>query len=30
VWFDVMALLVAPWLVVGTRTVRARLAPAAA
>ena len=29
VWFDVMALLVAPWLVVGTRTVRARLAPAA-
>jgi hypothetical protein len=30
VWFDVMALLVAPWLVVGTRTVRARLTPAAA
>ncbi|MGZ8716051.1 MAG: hypothetical protein ACXWYO_02960 [Gaiellaceae bacterium] len=30
VWFDVMALLVAPWLVAGTRTVRARLAPAAA
>jgi hypothetical protein len=30
VWFDVMALLVAPWLVVGTRSVRARLAPAAA
>ena len=30
VWFDVMALLVAPWLVAGTRTVRARLTPAAA
>ncbi|HJX47142.1 MAG TPA: hypothetical protein VJ375_04790 [Gaiellaceae bacterium] len=30
VWFDVMALLVAPWLVAGTRTVRARLAPATA
>ena len=30
VWFDVMALLVAPWLVAGTRTVRARIAPAAA
>ena len=30
VWFDVMALLVAPWLVAGTRTIRARLAPAAA
>jgi hypothetical protein len=30
VWFDVMALLIAPWLVVGTHTVRARLAPAAA
>ena len=30
VWFDVMALLVAPWLVAGTRTVRARLATAAA
>jgi hypothetical protein len=30
VWFDVMALLVAPWLVAGTRTVRARLAPAPA
>jgi hypothetical protein len=30
VWFDVMALLVAPWLVAGTRTVRSRLAPAAA
>ena len=30
VWFDVMALLVAPWLVAGTRTVRARRAPAAA
>jgi hypothetical protein len=30
VWFDVMALLVAPWLVVGTRSVRARLTPAAA
>ncbi|HEY8706293.1 MAG TPA: hypothetical protein VIL98_16190 [Gaiellaceae bacterium] len=29
VWFDVMALLVAPWLVAGTRTIRARLAPAA-
>ena len=29
VWFDVMALLVAPWLVVWTRAVRARLAPAA-
>jgi hypothetical protein len=28
VWFDVMALLVAPWLVAGTRTIRARLAPA--
>jgi hypothetical protein len=27
VWFDVMALLVAPWLVVWTRAVRARLAP---
>ena len=30
VWFDVMAMLVAPLLVTGTRTVRARLAPAAA
>ena len=30
VWFDVMALLVAPWLVASTRTIRARLAPAAA
>ena len=30
VWFDVMAMLVAPLLVAGTRTVRARLAPAAA
>lgn len=30
VWFDVMAMLVAPWLVSGTRVVRARLAPAAA
>ena len=30
VWFDVMALLVAPWLVNGTRIVRARLAPVAA
>jgi len=30
VWFDVMALLVAPWLIAGTRTVRARLTPAAA
>jgi hypothetical protein len=30
VWFDVMALLVAPWLVASTRTLRARLAPAAA
>jgi len=30
VWFDVMALLVAPWLVNATRGVRARLAPAAA
>jgi hypothetical protein len=28
VWFDVMAMLVAPLLVAGTRTVRARLAPA--
>ena len=30
VWFDVMALLVAPLLVASTRTIRARLAPAAA
>jgi hypothetical protein len=30
VWFDVMALLVAPWLVTSTRTIRARLTPAAA
>lgn len=30
VWFDVMALLVAPTLVASTRTIRARLAPAAA
>ena len=30
VWFDVMALLVAPWLVNCTRSIRARLAPAAA
>ena len=30
VWFDVMAMLVAPWLVNGTRVLRARLAPAAA
>jgi hypothetical protein len=30
VWFDVMALLLAPWLVAGTRTLRARLAPAPA
>ena len=30
VWFDVMALLVAPWLVVGTRAIRARLTPAPA
>jgi hypothetical protein len=30
VWFDVMALLVAPVLVASTRTIRARLAPAAA
>jgi hypothetical protein len=30
VWFDVMALLVAPLLVTSTRTIRARLAPAAA
>jgi hypothetical protein len=30
VWFDVMALVVAPLLVNATRTVRARLAPAAA
>jgi hypothetical protein len=30
VWFDVMALLVAPWLVVWTRMLRARLAPAPA
>jgi len=30
VWFDVMALLVAPWLVAGARAVRARLAPAPA
>jgi hypothetical protein len=30
VWFDVMALLVAPWLVSGTRILRARLTPAAA
>ena len=30
VWFDVMAMLVAPLLVAGTRTVRARLAPAPA
>jgi hypothetical protein len=30
VWFDVMALLVAPWLIASTRMVRARLAPAAA
>jgi hypothetical protein len=30
VWFDVMALLVAPWLVARSRTIRARLAPAAA
>jgi hypothetical protein len=27
VWFDVMALLVAPWLVAAARTVRARLVP---
>ncbi len=30
VWFDVMALLVAPWLVARARTGRARVAPAAA
>ncbi len=30
VWFDVMAMLAAPLLVAGSRTVRARLAPAAA
>lgn len=30
VWFDVMALLVAPWLVARARMLRARLAPAAA
>jgi hypothetical protein len=30
VWFDVMALLVAPWLVTGGRAVKARLLPAAA
>jgi hypothetical protein len=30
VWFDVMALLVAPWLVNASRNVRARLTPAAA
>jgi hypothetical protein len=30
VWFDVMALLVAPLLVTSTRTIRARLAPVAA
>jgi len=30
VWFDVMALLVAPWLVTSSRTIRARLVPAAA
>jgi hypothetical protein len=30
VWFDVMALLLAPWLVNTSRNVRARLAPAAA
>jgi hypothetical protein len=30
VWFDVMALLLAPWLVASSRTIRARLAPAAA
>jgi hypothetical protein len=30
VWFDVMAMLIAPLLVAGSRTVRARLAPAAA
>ena len=30
VWFDVMALLVAPWLVAAARTVHARLAPVTA
>ena len=30
VWFDVMALLIAPWLVNASRSVRARLAPVAA
>lgn len=30
VWFDVMALLVAPWLLAAGRTLRARLAPAPA
>jgi hypothetical protein len=30
VWFDVMALLVAPWLVSTSRNLRARLTPAAA
>ncbi|HEX7582027.1 MAG TPA: hypothetical protein VF321_02975 [Gaiellaceae bacterium] len=30
VWFDVMALLVAPWLVASSRTIRARLTPEAA